>query len=194
MSDTKKMIDGLFEYMFGGEEAPTTHEVSASDEVGAPILTAITPAAPALSAWRYECSCGERHKTIDGAKSCRKCRTYLADYSRCVDVVDLATGETVWESKLLKQEAEEAPQPEPEPTHHEWVPQEGEHPATVRSLETLNKANLWLSNSLDNALKRLSEVEDKLASTESHVASLVRRQAEVDNLIKGLRELLHAAQ
>tara|TARA_R100000234_G_C4958543_1_gene160703 strand:+ start:370 stop:822 length:453 start_codon:yes stop_codon:yes gene_type:complete len=149
MSDTKKMIDGLFESMFGGEEVPTTHEVSASDEVGAPILTAST--------------------------------TYY-------------TQESKEEEPVPERKAEEPTEQSPcRSRDFRWAALEGEHPGTVRAMESLNKSNLWLADSLTNAHERLKEVEDKLASTESHVASLVRRQAEVDSLIKGLRELLHAA-
>ncbi len=39
----------------------------------------------------FECACGEIHRTLDSAKLCRKCRSYLVDHPqiRRVDPVDL---------------------------------------------------------------------------------------------------------
>ena len=43
----------------------------------------------------YECTCGERYRTIDAAKSCRKCRTY-APKGYCEMVWDTNTDTCVW--------------------------------------------------------------------------------------------------
>ena len=43
-----------------------------------------------------ECSCGERFRAIESARSCRKCRTYTAN-GYCSEVYDCHTGKTVWE-------------------------------------------------------------------------------------------------
>jgi hypothetical protein len=45
--------------------------------------------------YHYECSCGERYRTIDAATCCRKCRTY-APKGYCTTVWDTHTDAVVW--------------------------------------------------------------------------------------------------
>jgi hypothetical protein len=39
-------------------------------------------------AYRYECSCGECYRTVEGARGCRKCRVYTEE-GYCTEVTDL---------------------------------------------------------------------------------------------------------
>lgn len=49
-----------------------------------------------MEEYHYECSCGERYKTIQHAIDCRKCRTYTTK-GWCTEVYDTDTGEIVWD-------------------------------------------------------------------------------------------------
>ena len=50
----------------------------------------------------FECSCGERFKSVEGAMECRKCRTYT-DEGWCTEVLDLETGNVVWSLNVQSQ-------------------------------------------------------------------------------------------
>ena len=47
----------------------------------------------------YECSCGESFRTIEAARSCRKCRFYT-DKGYCSEVYDRNTDKFVWSSTV----------------------------------------------------------------------------------------------
>lgn len=44
----------------------------------------------------YGCNCGEQYSTMDAARWCRKCRTYLTPEANTGVVVDVRTGAIVW--------------------------------------------------------------------------------------------------
>jgi len=48
-----------------------------------------------LVGFHFECSCGERFRTVAAAGSCRKCRVYTV-FGTCTHVVDTRTEEVVW--------------------------------------------------------------------------------------------------
>ena len=48
-----------------------------------------------LTAYPYECSCGEQYRQVTYAVSCRKCRVYSMG-GRCLYVHDTRTGELVY--------------------------------------------------------------------------------------------------
>ena len=60
-----------------------------------------------LASYIYECSCGERYRSIAYAKSCRKCRNYCV-FGYCTHVVDLTTNEVVAGKEPTEEEYKEA--------------------------------------------------------------------------------------
>ena len=53
----------------------------------------------------YECSCGELYRTVGSAIECRKCRVYTPR-GFCTEVYDIATGEQVYESAVIRLDRE----------------------------------------------------------------------------------------
>tara|TARA_Y100000591_G_C21467727_1_gene514095 strand:+ start:49 stop:459 length:411 start_codon:yes stop_codon:yes gene_type:complete len=54
-----------------------------------------TPIYGELAAAPFECACGERFRTVDGAIHCRKCRKYCV-FGYCTHVIDLRTNDVVY--------------------------------------------------------------------------------------------------
>jgi len=60
------------------------------------MTNATTETVPAyLVGFHFECSCGERFRTVAAAGSCRKCRVYTV-FGTCTHVVDTRTEAVVW--------------------------------------------------------------------------------------------------
>ena len=60
-----------------------------------------------LEGFHFECSCGERFRTVGAASRCRKCRVYTV-FSYCTHVVDTRTEEVVWGKQPSVEEYEAA--------------------------------------------------------------------------------------
>ena len=60
-----------------------------------------------LEGFHFECSCGERFRTVGAASTCRKCRVYTV-FSYCTHVVDTRTEEVVWGEEPSVEEYEAA--------------------------------------------------------------------------------------
>jgi hypothetical protein len=54
----------------------------------------------------YECSCGELYRSVGLAIECRKCRVYNPQWGYCTEVYDIAIGEQVYESPVIRHERE----------------------------------------------------------------------------------------
>ena len=49
--------------------------------------------------YHFECSCGERFKSVDDARWCRKCRTY-SEAGYCTTVTDTDTDTVMWSEEI----------------------------------------------------------------------------------------------
>lgn len=48
----------------------------------------------------FECACGERYRTIEAARACRKCRQYLVNPEDQDEVIDVRTNSIVWSAPV----------------------------------------------------------------------------------------------
>ena len=56
--------------------------------------------------YNFECSCGELYKSMEVARACRKCRTYV-EQGRCTAVYNVSKGELAWEEATPVREPKE---------------------------------------------------------------------------------------